>query len=387
MAMTIDAMASDNVKKLGIYIHIPFCRSKCMYCDFCSFPQIKKESIELYVNRLVADILSFELPRDVKYLPTDTVYFGGGTPSLLDIEHFEKILLAIKEKFQIANDAEITAECNPKTATREKLSAMRNLGINRLSIGVQSSSSEELKLVGRAHTYLDCRTAVLDARDAGFDNISLDIMYGLPSQTLESFKATLSDVIALSPNHISSYALKLEEGTPLYRLAHKYTFPDEDEVCDMYEQMCNTLSSSGYNRYEVSNFAREGYESRHNLKYWDYEDYIGFGVSAHSFVCGKRIENSRDFDFYINGGNIVKSCDLMDFDTQRNEYVMLSMRLSRGVDREKYENLFGSDFYSDFGARLEKYSPEFVTLDSYGCRFTEKGFFVSNYILSDVLEF
>ena len=380
-------MTGDNIKKLGIYIHIPFCRSKCMYCDFCSFPQVQKEKINLYVNRLVSDILNFKIPCGTKYLPADTVYFGGGTPALLDIEHFEKILLAIKEKFQIADGAEITAECNPKTATREKLSAMRSLGINRLSIGVQSSSSEELKLVGRAHTFLDCSAAVTDARDAGFENISLDVMYGLPSQTRESFKKTLSDVIALSPNHISSYALKLEEGTPLYRLAHKYTFPDEDAVCDMYEEMCNTLARAGYNRYEVSNFALDGYESRHNLKYWEYEDYVGFGVAAHSFISGRRIENSRNFDSYINGKIIVESCEPIDFNTQKNEYVMLSMRLSRGVDGEKYENLFGCKFYSDFGEKIEKYSPEFVTLDGDGCRFTEKGFFVSNYILSDVLDF
>ena len=325
-----------------------------MYCDFCSFPQIKKEKIDLYVNRLTKDILNFEIPNGVKYLPADTVYFGGGTPTILEIEHFEKILLAIKEKFQIADSAEITAESNPKTANMEKLSAMRNLGINRLSIGMQSSSSEELKLVGRAHTYLDCKAAVDDARAAGFDNISLDVMYGLPSQTRESFRKTLSDVIALSPNHISSYALKLEEGTPLYRLAHKYEFPDEDAVCDMYEEMCNTLAASGYNRYEVSNFARDGYESKHNLKYWDYEDYIGFGVAAHSFVCGRRIENSRDFDSYIRGENIVESDELMDFDTQKNEFVMLSMRRQSGVDAKRYENLFGSDFHSDFGVKFKK---------------------------------
>ena len=322
--MTTDIMASDNLKKLGIYIHIPFCRSKCMYCDFCSFPQIKKEKIDSYVNRLVDDILNYKIPSGVKYLPADTVYFGGGTPTLLEIEHFEKILLALKNKFGIDGNAEISAECNPRTVDKEKLAAMRNLGINRLSIGMQSSSSEELKLVGRMHTYDDCKIAVLEAREAGFENISLDLMYGLPSQTLDSFKKSLSDVIALSPNHISSYALKLEEGTPLYRLADKYSFPDEDAVCDMYEEMCNTLSDFGYNRYEISNFAYVGYESRHNLKYWNYDDYLGFGVAAHSFVCGERIENSRDFDAYIKGEDIIESRSVMDFETQKNEYRIVS---------------------------------------------------------------
>lgn len=385
--MTIDDMSGDKIKKLGIYIHIPFCKSKCMYCDFCSFPQTKKDKIDSYVNRLVYDILNFEAPKGVAYLPADTIYFGGGTPTLLDTEHFEKILLAIKDKFQIADSAEISAECNPKTADLEKLKAMKNLGINRLSIGMQSSSSEELKLVGRHHTYDDCKMAVLEARKAGFENISLDLMYGLPNQTLDSFKKSLSDVVALSPNHISSYALKLEEGTPLYRLADRYKFPDEDEVCDMYDCMCNTLESFGYNRYEVSNFASVGFESRHNLKYWDYEDYIGFGVAAHSFVCGRRIENSRDFDAYVNGESIVDSSELMDFDTQKNEYVMLAMRLACGVDAQKYKNIFDSDFECDFGAKFKKYCPEFVIMDEFGARFTKKGFFVSNYILSDVLDF
>ena len=358
-----------------------------MYCDFCSFPQTKKEKMDSYVNRLVYDILSFEIPDGVKYLPCDTVYFGGGTPTLLEVGHFEKILLAIKEKFQIADGAEITAECNPKTADKEKLMDMRSLGINRLSIGMQSSSSEELKLVGRHHTYDDCKMAVSDARDAGFENISLDLMYGLPNQTLESFKKSLSDVIALSPDHISSYALKLEEGTPLYRLADRYTFPDEDTVCDMYDCMCNTLESFGYNRYEVSNFATAGFESRHNLKYWDYEDYIGFGVAAHSFVCGRRIENSRDFDAYIRGESIIDCCESIDLDTQKNEYVMLAMRLAHGVESEKYNDVFGSDFSCDFGVKFKKYCPEFVEIDELGVRFTKKGFFVSNYILSDVLDF
>ena len=387
MATMTDIEAGYKSKSLGIYIHIPFCKSKCMYCDFCSFPQIKKEKIDAYVDRLVLDILNFEHPLGVKYLPLDTLYFGGGTPTILDIEHFEKIICAVSDKFGISSNAEISAECNPKTASREKLLAMRNLGINRLSIGMQSSLRDELKLVGRTHTYSDCKAVVDDARAAGFENISLDIMYGLPSQTLESFKTSLYDAIALHPEHISSYALKLEEGTPLYRLADRYAFPDEDAVCDMYEAMCDILSASGYNRYEVSNFATLGNESHHNLKYWNYEDYIGFGVSAHSFVCGRRIENSRDFDAYIRGESICQSDELMDFDTQKNEYVMLRMRLAEGVCAKKYNESFNSDFFSDFGVKFKKYSPEFVKLDGESCRFTEKGFFVSNYILSDVLDF
>lgn len=380
-------MHSDNFKKIGIYIHVPFCKSKCLYCDFCSFPQISRDKIDLYAERLVNDILSFKAPDGVKYFPADTIYFGGGTPTVLDPCHFEKILLAIKKRFGISDDAEITTECNPKTADYEKLLALRGLGINRLSIGVQSSDKDELKDLGRIHSFEDCKNTVNEARRAGFENISLDLMYGIPNQTRESFNRSLLDVMSLNPNHISSYALKIEEGTPFYRLKDTLILPCEDEVCLMYEDMCNSLSENGYNKYEISNFSKSGYESRHNLKYWTYEDYIGFGVSAHSFVGGERIENSRDFDCYINGTNIEISREKISFDEQKNEYVMLAMRLSGGVDICDFNKRFGLDFYSEFGAGFEEFAPEFVEMSDTYCRFTEKGFFVSNYILSEVLNF
>ena len=380
-------MLSDNFKKIGIYIHVPFCQSKCLYCDFCSFPQISREKIDLYVDRLVSDILNFKNPEGVNYLPADTVYFGGGTPTLLEPYHFEAILTAIRQRFGISDNAEITTECNPKTADYEKLSKLRELGINRLSIGAQSSNGNELEALGRIHSFEDCKSIVESARRAGFENISLDLMYGIPNQTRDSFNKSLDDVMSLNPNHISSYALKIEEGTPFFRQKDKLTLPDEDEVCLMYEDMCRILSESGYNKYEISNFAKSGYESKHNLKYWTYEDYIGFGIAAHSFIGGERIENSRDFDGYINHRNVEASREKISFDEQKNEYLMLRMRLSDGVDIEDFEKRFDCDFFSEFGVGFKKFSPEFVRLTKKSCRFTEKGFFVSNYILSEVLNF
>ena len=380
-------MQSDNLKKSGIYIHVPFCKSKCLYCDFCSFPQISREKTDLYVKRLVRDIVSFKAPNGIKYLPADTIYFGGGTPTTLQPCHFEAILSAVKEKFGISENAEITTECNPKTADYEKLRILRELGINRLSIGMQSSDKAELKALGRIHTFEDCKVIVESARWAGFENISLDLMYGIPNQTRESFNKSLMDVMSLCPEHISSYALKIEEGTPFYKLKEELTLPDEEEVCLMYEDMCRMLSENGYNKYEISNFSKSGYESKHNLKYWTYEDYIGFGVAAHSFVCDERIENSRDFDGYINNQSIEVFREKISYDEQKNEYVMLRMRLSDGVDIADFEKRFDSDFNLEFGIGFEKFSPEFVMLTKDRCRFTEKGFFVSNYILSEVLNF
>ena len=343
--------------------------------------------MDKYAERLVSDILSFKSPDGVDYLPADTVYFGGGTPTLLEPYHLKKILCAIRERFGISDNAEISAECNPKTADFDKLCALRGLGINRLSIGMQSSDNDELKALGRIHTFEDCKNTFAAARRVGFENISLDLMYGIPGQTRDSFKKSLADVMSLEPNHISSYALKIEEGTPFYKLKDELILPCEDDVCAMYEDMCKALMDNGYNKYEISNFAKSGFESKHNLRYWTYEDYVGFGVAAHSFVGGERIENSRDFEGYIRGENIEASRDKISPDEQKNEYVMLRMRLSDGVDIKEFEGRFGSDFDLEFGYGFKKFSPEFVEITERFCRFTEKGFFVSNYILSEVLNF
>ncbi len=381
--MTTKAMADK--RKLGIYIHIPFCRSKCLYCDFCSRPTRDSERISAYVERLVEDIRTYKT--DENFAPADTVYFGGGTPTLMTGEQYERILHAVRERFGIAPDAEITSECNPRTVDIEKLTSMRAAGVNRISMGMQSGDDAELKALGRAHTYADTVEAVEMVRAAGFTNLSLDIMYGIPNQTMESLRGTIEKAISLSPEHLSLYALKIEEGTPFYKMQDGLSLPDDDTTADMYLYICDTLASREYNKYEISNFSKVGFESRHNLKYWEYGDYIGIGPAAHSFVGGKRIENLGDVDAYLRGEDIVASVSEISLTEQMNEYVMLSMRLARGVDLDDFRKRFSLDFEEAFGEKFKKFSPEFVLCENGRCSFTEKGFLVSNYILSDALEF
>ena len=430
-------MAAERV---GIYIHVPFCRSKCYYCDFCSKSGSNEAMIEDYVEAACreidavaenircggvgASVDTYEesgrgdpAPTDhvcrggvsppvinglksqksegddggvgeKKTLPVaDTVYFGGGTPTLLTVEQFGRLLDAVKRNFGIAEGAEITAEANPKTADREKLAGMRRVGINRLSIGMQSTHDNELRALGRIHSFADFERIFNDAGEVGFDNVSADLMYGIPEQTRESFKESVRRLVALSPEHISSYCLTVEEGTNFYRRRDSLNLPDEDAVAEMYRDMSDILAENGYNKYEISNFAREGRESRHNLKYWQYADYIGIGPAAHSFFEGVRSSHSRDIEAYIKGEDITDGSDIIEGDEAMCEYVMLAMRLARGVDIVKFNEKFGIDFYAKFGREFEKFAPKYVLLDEKACRFTDEGMFVSNHILSEVLDF
>lgn len=375
-----------SIKNVGIYIHVPFCLSKCKYCDFCSFPNVSPERKEAYVKRLYEDICSYSLDGRAEYNSADTVYFGGGTPSLLSGEQMKRILCAIDRRFCISSNAEITSECNPGTVDCSKLGDMRDAGINRLSIGLQSANANELEILGRIHSYDEFNNILETAREVGFCNISADLMLGIPEQDAKSFRYSL-DKVAGRVEHISAYMLKIEENTPFYRMRESLNFPDEDETCNMYESMSDILTEYGYNKYEISNFSKPMYESRHNLKYWKYDDYIGFGCAAHSFVYGQRTENSRDIDGYINGKNICISKSTVSHNDAMNEYIMLRMRLACGVDKVEFENRFGENFDRMFREKFLKYSPDYVKLDSTNCAFTDKGMLVSNYILSDVLNF
>ncbi len=362
--------------------------SKCYYCDFCSVSAAKREKIDAYVKALINEIREFAPGRNSKF-EVDTLYFGGGTPTLLSVENFADILSCVRGSFELLPNAEITAEANPKTADFEKLCGMRHIGITRLSIGMQSVHDGELKALGRIHKFKDFESFYADARRAGFDNISVDLMYGIPEQTMESFEESVTRLAELSPEHISSYCLKIEEGTRFYKRRDTLALPNEDLVCDMYENMGHILQNTGYNKYEISNFSKLGMESRHNLKYWQYDDYIGFGSGAHSFFEGKRFANSRDIDRYIlsNGLGERESEEMISPSEAENEYIMLGMRLACGIDIREYETRFKKDFYESFGKKFEKFSPEFVFLSDNNCKFTEKGMFVSNYILSEILDF
>ncbi len=317
----------------------------------------------------------------------DTVYFGGGTPTALPSELLCGLLAEIKTHFRVSEHAEITAECNPATADAAYFLAMRAAGFNRLSIGAQSLHDDELKLLGRAHTAADFRATVELARAAGFENISADLMYGIPGQTRESFAASVRGICVLGVQHVSAYALKIEQGTPFYKIRHKLDLPDEDCVADMYEDCVGILAEHGLLRYEISNFAKVGYESRHNLKYWEYGEYLGLGAAAHSFVGGRRFayDNIRA---YMQGNPVASFTDPDTPTEAQDEFVMLGLRLEKGIDKAAFERRFGKAFDEVYGTKIAPYvRAGFLLDDARACRFTTKGFLVSNTILADMLDF
>ena len=374
------------MRPLGLYLHIPFCRSKCLYCDFCSFPRPAGETVNAYVDTLCRDLR--RRADDCRCHTVDTVYLGGGTPTLLSADQLARIMETVFDAYRVSDGAEITAECNPKTGSREQFSAMRRMGFNRLSIGLQSAHATELRALGRIHSFADFRETFLAAREAGFENLSADVMMGIPHQTLESYLETLERLTALSPEHISAYGLTVEEGTPFGKMGDRLILPDEAVEEAAYFRGIERLAAHGYRQYEISNFAREGYESRHNLKYWSCEEYLGFGPAAHSDFGGKRFGSSRDLDAYLLGKDITESVEFPDRDERISEYVMLRMRLAEGVRFADFEVRFGIAFDEYFGSSLRYASdPTLVHRDTASISFTPAGMRVSNAILSEWLDF
>ncbi|MEE0969914.1 MAG: radical SAM family heme chaperone HemW [Clostridia bacterium] len=380
-------------KNLGLYLHIPFCAKKCDYCDFYSFTPENDKFMESYVSAMMLQME--DISSSCRANSVDTVYFGGGTPSLLPISQLSRLMDSVKRNFKVLKEAEITLEVNPGTVDKKYLKALKKLGVNRLSIGLQSADPKELKSLGRIHTAEKFGETYNSARDAGFDNISLDIMYGLPGQKMESFKRTLDFALGFDPDHISLYCLKIEDGTPFAKRKDSLSLPDDDTEFDMYCYATELLRRFGYERYEMSNFAKNGRYSRHNIKYWNCEEYIGIGASAHSYLAGERYSVIRNAEIYINGLEIleagIKIIDesrFIDRNESMNEYVMLRMRLDAGVDGAEFKNRYGEDFYLKFGQYLDEYiEGGFVRKVGNRYSFTTKGMFVSNYILSSVLDF
>ena len=370
---------------LGIYIHIPFCLQKCFYCDFCSFPQKKGDDMRAYTHELCRR-MELAAP-SAKHLTVETVYLGGGTPTLLGLDCFELLLRTLRDNYTIDADCEITCECNPATADRSYLSALRALGINRLSIGLQSASDHELSLLGRAHSFSDFLTVFADARAAGFDNISADLMYGIPDQTYESFSQTLDALLALSPEHISVYGLKIEDGTRFARERARLSLPDEDTEWELYRLCSNRLAEMGYKKYEISNFSKEGRESRHNLRYWQGQDYLGFGVAAHSCFGGERFGNSRNLAAFLAGEDITEERLQLTDQDRYTEFVMLGLRLTRGIDEREFFEKFGKHFSEAFPSLPIYLKHGWMQLRDGALSFTDRGFFVSNTILADLLSF
>lgn len=384
----IDIIRSNEKapRKLGLYIHIPFCRTKCLYCDFCSFVSRNEDERDSYVGALLNEVEQ----RSAKEYIVDTIYFGGGTPSLLSAEQIERILSSIRENFVLDENIEITLECNPMTHIydgKEYFSALHELGINRLSLGIQSAVDKELKLIGRQHSFTQAKQTILYARESGFDNISVDLMFGIPSQTLESLEYSLMEFAALGAEHISIYSLQLEEGTPLYRMREKYTFADDDMTADMYERVVTFMKNVGYNQYEISNFAKEGRESRHNSKYWRLDEYLGLGLSAHSDFLGKRQENTCDMDQYLEG-NWLENERIISKSEREFEFIMLGLRTSVGISKSEFFARFGIDFDEKYSKKTEKFEKmELLMRNDDRIALNERGFEISNAILEEILDF
>ena len=371
---------------LGLYIHIPFCRTKCLYCDFCSFVSRDDGERERYVDALLREIHE----RGTDKYAVDTVYFGGGTPSLLSSQQIGRILSAVRENFKLTDDVEVTLECNPMTHLddgKEYFSAIHRLGVNRLSLGVQSALDSELKLIGRRHSFEEAKRTFSCARESGFDNISIDLMFGIPSQTVNSLDYSLDEFISLGAEHISIYSLQLEEGTPLHRMQSRYEIADDDAVADMYLAINQRMKAAGYVHYEISNFAKEGKKSRHNSKYWRLDEYLGLGLAAHSDFGGERSENTCDLSDYLEGKYYLSGNEIGKAEREV-EFIMLGLRMKEGISKSEFYERFKIDFDEKYGEKVKNLAKlGFISDSPEKFALTEKGFAVSNMILSQILDF
>ena len=372
-------------KKLGLYVHIPFCVKKCNYCDFCSFSDVDSLTRARYIERLCEEIASYK--GRAECYRVESVFFGGGTPSLLSGEEFEKITSVLREVFVWDDSIEFTLESNPKTLIRENLEHYIACGVNRLSIGLQSIHENELHRLGRIHNYEDFLSSFNIARECGIKNINVDIMYAIPEQTRESFLATVDTVSALPLTHISAYSLIIEESTPFGRARDKLILPSEEEELLMVDDLHKKLRERGYMHYEISNYAKEGRESRHNLLYWNMEEYIGFGLSAHSDFSGTRFSNTDVMDEYLEENYIeYRMYETPDTAQRAFEYAMLRLRLKSGLSLREYEKRFHCSFLEGKEEYIEKcVRGGFLLLSDDNLAFSEEGFYVSNEILSEIL--
>lgn len=375
-------------KTLGIYIHIPFCASKCGYCDFYSLAGCDR-LMPKYQDALVEHIR--ESYGAMKSYYIDTVYFGGGTPSYYGADRLIELWDELRGSGRVLKSSEVTVEANPDSANFKELEKLRKAGFNRVSLGVQSANNDILKLIGRRHNWKQVEMAVEAVRDAGFDNLSIDLIYGLPSQTKSDWADTLMRAIDLRPEHVSCYGLTLEEGTPMYKYKGSPFLPSDDEQADMYLYASDMLEHYGYSQYEISNFAIKGFECRHNMRYWKLEEYLGFGAGAHSCMGGARFSYVKDADRYIIGVlrdlNIVDEYERITPVERASEYIMLGMRTAHGIDGEEYTRLYRSDF-RPLGQTLEEFAKKgwAYKKDDGRWRFTSSGFLLSNLLIGALLE-
>ena len=377
-----------NKTPLGLYIHVPFCRSKCQYCDFYSMATKEDKLIDGYLDAVCDHIKEAgELAPNYK---VDTIYFGGGTPTFFGADGMAIILTTIRRNFDVDANAEITFEANPDSVSDRLLHRLRAEGFNRVSLGIQSDDDEMLKKLGRPHTYGQAVAAYHRIRKAGFKNVSVDLMYGLPGQDIQHWQETLDNVMRLLPEHVSCYALKVEEGTPFAQMEDVLNLPDEDTQAEMYLTAVEALRSRGFRQYEISNFCRKGLVSKHNMKYWTGGEYLGFGPSASSDFAGKRYTLKRNLQDYItairDGGDIMEDLQEIPMRERAGEYLMLRLRTSQGIDAMEYEKMFLLPF-APLEEELEKRRRFYHATQTETGRWvlTPKGYLVSNDIITDLL--
>ena len=375
-----------NRPQLGIYVHVPFCRSKCQYCDFYSLTTKDSKVLDGYTQAVCTHIRE-TAPLAEEY-QVDTIYFGGGTPTYYGAEGVATILNTIRKSFRVSDTAEITFEANPDSVSDKLLRKLYAHGFNRVSLGIQCDDDEILKRLGRPHTYAQAVTAVEKIRKAGFKNLSVDLMYGLPGQNLEAWEATVKNVLQLKPEHISCYGLKVEEGTPFYELEDILNLADDDMQADMYLSAIRILRDAGYRQYEISNFCKKGQVSRHNLKYWNLDPYLGFGPNASSDFGGQRFTILRDLQGYVEGirtgGQVLQDVQQVLHRERAGEYLMMRLRTTGGIDPREYEQRYSLPFAPLEAALQRQQGLAEKTFDG-RWHLTPKGFLVSNSILSDLL--
>jgi len=371
------------VKEISLYIHIPFCTRKCNYCNFYSVSHDAKLA-EHYIRALTKEISEYKNKNDT----LTSLYIGGGTPSLLSFSLLFSLFSAINETFTLSPKAEVTIEANPASLTRDRAQNWKTLGINRVSIGAQSFNDAELTILGRLHTSKDIENVVDFVEEHCTENISLDLMYGIPGQTHETWLESLQKAVELKPKHISSYCLSLENGTPLFNAQDRYTFPSENMQKEMYYSMLSFLEEKGFHQYEISNFSKKGYESRHNISYWNGNEYLGCGAAAHSFYNMTRRENVSDVGRYIsnmqNDQSVCKNSKVISQREYFSDMIFLGLRMKKGVPLYHLKSEYGFDVIAEYSDVITKFSKlGYLTVQDEHLKLTKKALFVSDEIISE----
>ena len=375
---------------LGLYIHIPFCVRKCKYCDFNSF-KLNIDEKKKYLSALSKEMELYKEKIGQKEI--DSIFVGGGTPSILNEEEIKILFDNINLNFKIKEDAEITMECNPGTLTLNKLKTMKKCGVNRLSIGLQAVQNHHLKYIGRIHTFEEFEKNYHEAKKVGFDNINIDLMYALPNQTKEDWMESLEKVVNLNPTHISAYSLILEENTELFDMYERKEFKllDEDTDIEMYEYTINYLKSHGYNQYEISNYAKEGFECKHNILYWKCENYVGIGTSASGFLDEIRYNNLFEIDKYeeliLNGKKPIEWEEKLSIKDKIEESIFLGLRMNEGIKFKDFKNKYDFNFLEEYKNEIEKLTKlQLIDINETGMKLTQKGKEISNSVFVEFIK-